>query len=147
MRSNKAVWGLIAVVIVAVSLVSACGGSTAEPALPTQEVEPTAEPVEPTDEPADTPTEPPAEAATEAPAETPAVEPTEVPTEEPVSTGAEALLQERCTECHALSQTTNSGKSRVGWEQTVTRMVKRGANLNEEEQAALIDYLAQTYGP
>jgi hypothetical protein len=125
---------LVVLFVVAVSVVSACGGATPEPAQPAPEEEPTAEPVEPTEEPAEAPIEAPTEA------------PTEEPTEEPVPTGAEALLQERCTECHALSQTTSSKKSRVGWEQTVTRMVKRGANLNEEEQAALIDYLAETYG-
>jgi hypothetical protein len=41
---------------------------------------------------------------------------------------------------------TSASKSRVGWDQTVVRMVKRGAELNDEEQTALIDYLAQTYG-
>ena len=60
---------------------------------------------------------------------------------------AEALLQERCTQCHGLNQTTSARKSRGEWDQTVTRMVSKGANLNDEEQTVLIDYLAQTYGP
>jgi hypothetical protein len=123
---------LVVLVVVAAGVSSACGGATPEPAQPALESEATAtsELIEPTD----VPTEPPAEAATEAPAE------------EPVSIDAEALLQERCTVCHGLSRTTSAKKSRVGWEQTVTGMVKRGATLNEEEQAVLIDYLAETYG-
>jgi hypothetical protein len=60
---------------------------------------------------------------------------------------AESLLQERCTECHALSPTTNAKKSAEEWERTVARMVGLGANLNNEEQAILVDYLARMYGP
>jgi cytochrome c5 len=59
----------------------------------------------------------------------------------------ETLLQERCTECHALSPTTNAKKSAEEWERTVARMVGLGANLNDEEQMVLVEYLAQTYGP
>jgi hypothetical protein len=102
MKSNKAVWGLVGLVVLTVSVVSACGGAAPEPA----------------------------------PAE-----------EQPVSIDGETLLQERCTECHALSRTTNARKSAEEWESTVTRMVGHGANLNDEEQMVLVEYLAQTYGP
>jgi hypothetical protein len=102
MKSSKAVWGLVILVVLTVSVVSACGGATPEPAQPE---------------------------------------------EQPVSIDAETLLQERCTECHALSRTTSAKKSADEWEGTVTRMVGHGANLNDEEQTVLVDYLAQTYGP
>jgi outer membrane biosynthesis protein TonB len=134
-------------------MVSACGGATPEPAQPAQQPEPTAVPetVEPTEEPAEQPTEAPEEAPTEPPTEppteVPAEEPTEEPTEEPVAITGEALLQERCTECHALSPTTNAKKSAEEWERTVARMVGFGANLNNEEQVILVDYLARMYGP
>jgi hypothetical protein len=101
-KSNKAVWGLVALVVLTVVVVSACGEAAPEPAQPG---------------------------------------------EQPVSVDAETLLQERCTECHALSQTTSAKKSAEGWEGTVARMVGYGANLNDEEQTVLVDYLAQTYGP
>jgi outer membrane biosynthesis protein TonB len=154
-RFSKAVRGFVALFLVAVSLVSACGAATPESTAPAQEVEPTSDPVEPTDEPAEPPTEPPTEAPTEAPTEVPTEAPTEVPTqapteeptEETMAIDAEALLQERCTECHALNRTTNARKSSEQWDQTVSRMVDYGVELSDEEQAALVDYLAETYGP
>jgi len=69
------------------------------------------------------------------------------PPNSPFSTEGEALLQERCTACHGLSRVTREQKTRDEWEQTVTRMVGKGAQLNADEQAALIEYLAETYGP
>jgi cytochrome c5 len=102
---------------------------------------------EPTEPAAEEPTEAPAEAPTEAPTEAPKAEPTEAAAEQPASFDGEALLQERCTECHSLSRTTSASKSREQWEQTVTRMVDYGAALSDEEQAGLIEYLAENYGP
>jgi len=69
------------------------------------------------------------------------------PGEEPVSMDGETLLQERCTECHDLERTTSAEKTRAEWDQTVTRMVNKGAELNDEEKTILVDYLAETYGP
>jgi mono/diheme cytochrome c family protein len=147
---------LIVLFIVAGSVASACGGATPEPAQPTAQPEPTSLPetVEPTEEPAEQPTEAPEEAPTEAatepptepPTEVPAEEPTEEPTQESVAITGEVLLQERCTVCHTLDRVMRAGHSALGWEQTVDRMVKRGAELNDEERTVLIDYLAQTYG-
>jgi hypothetical protein len=101
-KSNKAVWGLVALVVLTVVVVSACRGAAPEPAQPEAQ---------------------------------------------PVSIDAETLLQGRCTECHAQSRTTSAKKSAEEWEGTVARMVDHGANLNDEEQTILVDYLAQTYGP
>ena len=69
------------------------------------------------------------------------------PTEEPVSIDGETLLQERCTECHGLERTTSAEKTRAEWDETVTRMMDRGAELSDEEKTVLVDYLAETYGP
>jgi cytochrome c5 len=69
------------------------------------------------------------------------------PTEEAVSVDGETLLQERCTECHGLERTTSVQKTRAEWEDTVTRMVNRGAELTEAEKTVLVDYLAENYGP
>ncbi|MGD1995736.1 MAG: hypothetical protein PVH62_03075 [Anaerolineae bacterium] len=69
-------------------------------------------------------------------------------TTEPAPTdGGAALLQERCTVCHPLDRVTRAQKTREEWERTVDRMVGRGAELNEEEQSILIEYLTETYGP
>ena len=87
---------------------------------------------------------PPQEEPIEAPTPTPQEE---EPAEQPVSTEGESLLQERCVSCHDLNRATRGPKTREEWEQTVTRMVGKGAQLNAGEQAALIEYLAETYGP
>jgi hypothetical protein len=99
MKSNVAVWGLVVVVVLTVSVVSACGSATPELA------------------------------------------------QDPVAVDAEALVQEQCAECHGLDRVTRESKSRDEWDRTVVRMVSHGAELNDEEQAIVVDYLAQTYGP
>jgi cbb3-type cytochrome oxidase cytochrome c subunit len=63
------------------------------------------------------------------------------------SSEGEALLQERCTDCHSLARVERAQKTRAGWEQNVARMVGKGARLNEDEQAILVEYLTETYGP
>lgn len=104
MRSNKAAWGLVALLVVAVGVVSACGGAAPEPAGSGS-------------------------------------------TGESVAIDAQALLEGRCTECHPLSRTTSASKSREQWDETVTRMIGYGVELNDEEQVVLVDYLAENYGP
>lgn len=69
------------------------------------------------------------------------------PTEESVSIDGETLLEERCTQCHGLDTVTSAQMTRAEWEETVIDMVNRGAQLNDEEQTVLVDYLAETYGP
>jgi len=57
------------------------------------------------------------------------------------------LLQERCTVCHSLAPVDSAQKTREEWLRTVTRMVSKGAELDEDEQATLIEYLTETYEP
>ncbi len=71
----------------------------------------------------------------------------EVPAGEPGSVDGEALLEERCTECHTLDRVRQAEKDRAGWESTVARMVDQGARLDDAERTVLIDYLVDTYGP
>ena len=71
----------------------------------------------------------------------------EQPTAQPPSGDGAALLEERCTVCHSLDRVTQAQKTREEWEQTVVRMVGKGTQLNADEQATLIEYLTQTYGP
>gem|GEM_PF-470826 len=59
----------------------------------------------------------------------------------------EALLQDRCTQCHTLDRVMNKSESADWWEQVVTNMVGKGAVLNADEQTALVEYLSATYGP
>lgn len=63
----------------------------------------------------------------------------------PANDGA-TLLQNRCTVCHNLDRVTSEKNSRAQWERIVNKMVKKGAQLNDNEKTTLIDYLAQNYG-
>ena len=58
---------------------------------------------------------------------------------------AEELMNTRCTTCHALSRVTSKKATIEQWQSIVERMVTKGAVLTEEEQAALIEYLAANY--
>ena len=69
------------------------------------------------------------------------------PAEESAALDGEALLEDRCTSCHGLDRTTSAQKTQAEWEETVSRMVDKGAQLNDEEQSVLVDYLAENYGP
>lgn len=147
MRVHSSVWKLIVAIVLVTGVVVACGGPAAPE--PPAEAEPA---VSPTEVPPEDEAAPPTEAPQE---EQPTTPPTEAPQEETEEQPAEpapegdgaALLEERCTVCHGLDRTTSALKTREEWEQTVTRMVSKGAELNEEEQAILITYLAETYGP
>ncbi len=60
---------------------------------------------------------------------------------------AAALLQARCVDCHSLNRTTGARYTQAEWQEIVTRMLKHGAVLNSDEEAALVTYLAETYKP
>jgi hypothetical protein len=57
------------------------------------------------------------------------------------------LLETRCSFCHGANKPRQAKKTPQQWEQTVTRMIGKGAKLTESEKAVLLDYLAKTYGP
>ena len=56
-----------------------------------------------------------------------------------------ALVEERCTLCHNLQTVTAAKKSADAWQSTVERMIGKGAQLNDAEKAAVIDYLSEAY--
>jgi cytochrome c5 len=60
------------------------------------------------------------------------------------SIDGETLINERCNICHTLDRIEKAKKSRADWERIVARMMKEGARLEIDEQAILIDYLAET---
>jgi len=130
MRLNKVVWVLIVMLVVAAGMVSACGGAAPISTEPSEDSKPAAtpEPAEPT------------ESSTEPVEE-------EEPTMAPASADGEILLQERCATCHSLGRVEQTQKSREEWERTVARMVGKGAEVNEDEQAVMIEYLVEVYGP
>lgn len=98
--------------------------------------------------PAVKPTDVPAQAApasvqpTTAPA---AVQAATVPAAAPALDGA-ALLEDRCSVCHSADRAKQAPRSKAQWDQTVSRMINKGAQLNDAEKAALVDFLAAKYG-
>lgn len=63
----------------------------------------------------------------------------------PIIDGA-AIIENQCAQCHSSNRIKQAPRSRDQWDQTVNRMISKGAVLSEAEKAALIDYLAQNYG-
>ena len=56
-----------------------------------------------------------------------------------------SLVETRCTECHSLNRVTSFSGSIDDWTKIVDDMVKKGADLNDAEKEAVINYLAETY--
>ncbi|HEX3049511.1 MAG TPA: hypothetical protein VHP83_02570 [Aggregatilineaceae bacterium] len=56
-----------------------------------------------------------------------------------------ALVDERCTVCHDRGRIDSKDKDEAGWTETVDRMIGKGAQLNDEERQAVIDYLVETH--
>jgi hypothetical protein len=72
--------------------------------------------------------------------------PTAEPTQAAVLDGA-ALVQERCTVCHdtqRIDRERAEGADPTKWAEIVDDMIGKGAQLNDEERAAVIEYLAST---
>ena len=57
----------------------------------------------------------------------------------------DALINERCTVCHTRERIDAQDKDEAGWTATVDQMIANGAQLNEEERAAVIEYLVETH--
>ena len=76
----------------------------------------------------------------------PASQPTAAVTVAPALDGA-TVLETRCSTCHSADRAKQAKKTQEQWDQTVTRMIANGAKLTDAEKAALVEYLAKTYGP
>ena len=74
-------------------------------------------------------------------AEEPAPEPEPTPGE---ATGLDggALLQEKCTVCHDLERVTAEDNDAVGWAAVIDEMIAKGAQVSEDEAAAIAEYLS-----
>ena len=65
--------------------------------------------------------------------------------EAPATLDGKALTEDRCTKCHDLKRVEEAKKTKEGWKANVERMVGKGAELNQAEQEAVIEYLTATY--
>ena len=68
------------------------------------------------------------------------------PVMEPAKNGAE-LLNERCSSCHGLNKIKQTKKTPSQWDQSVSRMIAKGARLTEAEKILLLDYLNMKFAP
>ena len=60
---------------------------------------------------------------------------------------AAALLEERCGSCHGSDIPKKARKTKRDWDETVSRMIAKGARLSPEEKKVLIKHLAERYRP
>jgi cytochrome c5 len=63
------------------------------------------------------------------------------------SADAKALFEGKCGTCHSIDRPKAKNKSAAEWEKTVMRMKSNGCSLSNDEAKAIIDYLADNYGP
>jgi len=56
------------------------------------------------------------------------------------------LMISRCGKCH-FTGVKKAHSTQEEWDKTVTRMMGKGASLNETEKATLIDFLVKYYHP
>jgi len=55
------------------------------------------------------------------------------------------LINERCSACHAAEQVFGVRKAQDDWASTVQSMIDRGADLNADEQKAVVAYLGTNF--
>ena len=57
-----------------------------------------------------------------------------------------ALVSGTCTGCHSLDMVLMQSKNHGEWEETLQVMISRGAQISPDQQAAIVNYLAEHYG-
>lgn len=53
----------------------------------------------------------------------------------------EALIIERCSECHSADRVFQADYTAEGWSDEIDEMIQKGAEVNEEEKQLMIDWL------
>ena len=53
-----------------------------------------------------------------------------------------AVIDAKCTTCHTRERVDAAEKDRMGWEETVDRMIGKGIDMSDEERTAVLDFLA-----
>lgn len=64
----------------------------------------------------------------------------------PPGVGRDTTLQ-LCVKCHSPNVILAYGQSRTGWENTITKMVQKGAEGEDEDFAEIADYLTEHFPP
>jgi cytochrome c5 len=87
-----------------------------------------------------------AAAAAQEPSPQPSPQPApQQPPAPPTEAQVKALFESACSSCHDTGFVGEHRKSHAEWEWTVSTMISRGAELNPDEAALIVDYLAKTY--
>lgn len=73
----------------------------------------------------------------------PAATPVPTPTKD-LSAG-KALVENRCSACHPISQVQAARYNQAGWLSVTQRMVSKGAQLSPEQVDQVVEYLAVSY--
>ena len=64
----------------------------------------------------------------------------------PAGDGREAVMR-LCVRCHSPNIILASGQNRLGWENTITKMVRLGATGDDEDFSDIADYLTKNFPP
>jgi competence protein ComEA len=75
-----------------------------------------------------------------------APEPASAHPEFPVGEGRDAVMR-LCVRCHSPNIILASGQNRLGWENTITKMVRLGATGDDEDFTDIADYLTKNFPP
>lgn len=63
----------------------------------------------------------------------------------PDLSAGKAVVESKCTVCHAIGVIEVAKYDKAGWTDTVDRMIVKGAALTDEQKTQAIEYLAATY--
>ena len=56
------------------------------------------------------------------------------------------LVKQKCSACHSTKRIYKSHRTRVEWGEIIDRMVRHGAQLEDEEKGEILGYLTRDYG-
>jgi len=59
----------------------------------------------------------------------------------------QAIVQQKCSTCHALKVVTGKKASRQQWSTIVDQMITRGADVPDDDIDTLVDYLSKNFAP
>jgi len=59
----------------------------------------------------------------------------------------QAIVQQKCSTCHALKVVTGKKGSKQQWSTIVDRMITKGADVPEDDIDTVVDYLSKNFGP
>jgi mono/diheme cytochrome c family protein len=65
----------------------------------------------------------------------------------PPAVEGEAVFKRRCLSCHGADLTEQQRLTPIGWTREVEKMMRWGAQVDDTEKGALVDYLAARYLP